>query len=100
VLLYNGNNNDDPQMVRLDDVLKSITKCLIGYPGGTSTNHLEFGSLHIDDQCGRHGHISMCLEYKMPLNLFIFMCIKFLIWLSHISHDLNTSQLLVMCLEI
>ena len=29
VLLYEGNNDDDPPMVRLGDALKSITKWLI-----------------------------------------------------------------------
>ena len=28
------------------------------------------------------------------------LCVKFLTWLSHIVHDLNASQLLVICLEM
>ena len=28
------------------------------------------------------------------------LCAKFFTWLSHVAHDLNASQLLVMCLEM
>ena len=52
VLLYKGNNNNDPPMVRLDDALKSITKwpmtALQANSRGTSTNHLDFDSIRID----------------------------------------------------
>ena len=33
-----------------------------GYPRGTSTNLLEFGSLRVYGKCGKDEHIWICLE--------------------------------------
>ena len=78
-----------------------------GYPSGTSTSLLEFGSLpafmenvgkmNTFGYVWKHGlHNIIQVIYIYLLNLYV----QFLTWLSHVAHDLNVSSLFGMCPEM
>ena len=107
MLLYEGNNDDDPSMVRLDDALKSITKwpmealkAIPEEPQQTYQNLVVYAfmvnvaKMNTFGYVWRHGlQIIIQVIYIYLFNL----CAQFLIWLSRVAHDLNVSSLLELC---
>ena len=60
-----------------------------GYPGGTSINHLEFDSLRIDGQYGRHGYIWTCSETWTTkcLWVYLYLSIQFVCQISYLAQS-------------
>ena len=107
VLLYEGNNDDDPPMLRLGDVLKSITKWPIEAlkaipeePQQASENSVVYAFMKNMAKMNTFGYVWRHGLHNIIQVIYIYLfnlCAQCLTWLSHVAHDLNLSSLLRMC---